>query len=132
MGYNEVDDQFALAYCALKKDKINLIAAYAAPFLNHRSTGAGDGMEKSYNEIGKVLNKTDSTIPYYRGSNNFLKDESIIYFFFSYLISFMFYNKHTILEYAIIIQYIFILFNPHSRGCSVFIFYRSLRIRTGR
>lgn len=73
--YNEVDDQFALAYCALKKDKINLIAAYAAPFQNSRSTSAGDGMEKSYNEIGKVLNKTDSTIPYYRGSNNFLKDE---------------------------------------------------------
>lgn len=73
--YNEVDDQFALAYCALKKDKINLIAAYAAPFLNHRSTGAGDGMEKSYNEIGKVLAETDSSIPYYRGSKNFLKDE---------------------------------------------------------
>lgn len=73
--YNEVDDQFALAYCALKKDKINLIATYAAPFHNSRSTCAGDGMEKSYNEIGKVLAETDPSIPYFRGSKSFLKNE---------------------------------------------------------
>ena len=55
--YNEVDDQFALCTSLLSTEKINLQAIYAAPFHNERSTGAGDGMEKSYDEILKVLEK---------------------------------------------------------------------------
>ena len=49
--YNEVDDQFALAYAVRSEEKISLEAVYAAPFHNDRSSGPRDGMESSYNEI---------------------------------------------------------------------------------
>jgi len=48
--YNEIDDQFALVY-ALISPELDVKAVYAAPFHNSRSTGPGDGMEKSYEEI---------------------------------------------------------------------------------
>ena len=53
--YNEIDDQFALAYAFLSKEKIELEAVYSAPYFNNRSTNAGDGMEKSYQEILRLL-----------------------------------------------------------------------------
>jgi len=53
--YNEIDDQFALAYAFLSKEKIELEAVYAAPYFNNRSTSAGDGMDKSYQEILRLL-----------------------------------------------------------------------------
>ena len=53
--YNEVDDQFALAYALLSPEKLNVRAIYAAPFFNNRSTGPEDGMEKSYGEIVRLL-----------------------------------------------------------------------------
>ena len=56
--YNEIDDQFALVY-ALISPELDVQAVYAAPFLNDRSTGPGDGMEKSYEEILRVLDKLD-------------------------------------------------------------------------
>ena len=31
--YNEIDDQFALAYAMLSKDKVDLLSVNAAPFL---------------------------------------------------------------------------------------------------
>ena len=76
-AYNEVDDQFCIAYCMLAKEKINLLSINAAPFLNDRSTSANDGMEKSYHEIFKVMKLVDETaqIPVYRGSTTFLKDK---------------------------------------------------------
>ncbi len=52
--YNEIDDQFALVY-ALLSPEVDLQAVYAAPFHNDRSTGPGDGMEKSYQEILRIL-----------------------------------------------------------------------------
>lgn len=54
--YNEIDDQFALAYLIKSNEKLNLQAVYAAPFYNHHSDSPEDGMEKSYHEILKVLN----------------------------------------------------------------------------
>jgi inosine-uridine nucleoside N-ribohydrolase len=53
--YNEIDDQFALVYALLSKERLNLQAVYAAPFHNKRSSGPGDGMEKSYEEIQRIL-----------------------------------------------------------------------------
>ena len=76
--YNEVDDQFCLAYCMLAKDKIDLLSVNAAPFLNSRSTSPADGMEQSYNEIFKIMKLVDpnASIPVYRGSTSFLPDKN--------------------------------------------------------
>ena len=38
--YNEIDDQFALAYLMRSGDRVNLLSVNAAPFLNKRSTSA--------------------------------------------------------------------------------------------
>jgi len=55
--YNEIDDQFALVQMVLSPEKIALEAIYAAPFHNDRSTGPGDGMEKSHAEILELLSR---------------------------------------------------------------------------
>ena len=76
-AYNEVDDQFCIAYC-MRAKKINLLSINAAPFLNQRSASAGEGMEKSYNEIFKVMKLVDpnASIPVYRGSDRFLDNKN--------------------------------------------------------
>jgi purine nucleosidase len=74
--YNEVDDQFALAYAFLSKEKIELEAVYAAPFHNKRSNSPADGMEKSYQEIIhllKMLGKSPEGFAF-RGSDRYLED----------------------------------------------------------
>jgi purine nucleosidase len=55
--YNEVDDQFAVVHALLSPERIDLEAIYAAPFHNNRSAGPGDGMEKSYAEIVRLLDR---------------------------------------------------------------------------
>lgn len=74
--YNEVDDQFALAYAILSPDKIQLEAVYAAPFKNSRSVSAGDGMEKSYEEILRLLKFMGKPADgfAFKGSESYLKD----------------------------------------------------------
>ncbi len=76
--FNEVDDQFALAFAVRSPDRIDLKAVYAAPFLNHRSKSAGDGMEKSYHETLRVLKilgeETGGRV--FRGSGRFLADRN--------------------------------------------------------
>jgi len=74
--YNEIDDQFALVYALLSPDKLNVEAVYAAPFHNNRSTGAGDGMEKSYAEILRILEKLDRSSAgfAFMGSTQFIQD----------------------------------------------------------
>ena len=57
--YNEIDDQFALAYLVKSADKLHLKAIYAAPFFNTKSSGPADGMEKSYQEIMNILTLMD-------------------------------------------------------------------------
>lgn len=52
--YNEIDDQFALVY-SLLSCQLEVEAIYAAPFYNSRSSGPGDGMHKSYDEILRLL-----------------------------------------------------------------------------
>ncbi|MDA0709470.1 MAG: nucleoside hydrolase [bacterium] len=55
--YNEVDDQFAVAHAMLSPDQMSVEAIYAAPFHNARSQGPADGMEKSYEEILRLLDR---------------------------------------------------------------------------
>ena len=48
----------SLPWCTLLcPEKLNVEAVYAAPFTNDRSTGPGDGMEKSYEEILRLLER---------------------------------------------------------------------------
>jgi len=74
--YNEVDDQFALAYALKSPEKLKLEAVYAAPFHNSRSSGPKDGMEKSYDEILRLLRilkvQTDGFV--LKGSDRYLPD----------------------------------------------------------
>ena len=53
--YNEIDDQFALAYALLARDAVDLRAVIAAPFCNARAAAPGEGMRKSYEEICRIL-----------------------------------------------------------------------------
>ena len=74
--YNEIDDQFALSYALLSEEKVKVEAVYAAPFFNSRSTGPAEGMEKSYQEILrllKMLKKSPDGLAF-RGSTDYLKD----------------------------------------------------------
>lgn len=73
--YNEIDDQFAVVY-ALISPELRVEAVYAAPFLNNRSTGAEDGMEKSYQEILRVLGKLGVSPDglAFKGSRAFIAD----------------------------------------------------------
>jgi inosine-uridine nucleoside N-ribohydrolase/murein DD-endopeptidase MepM/ murein hydrolase activator NlpD len=73
--YNEIDDQFALVY-ALISPELDVQAVYAAPFTNKRSSGPGDGMEKSYEEILRVLDKLGRSPEgfAFKGSTRYLTD----------------------------------------------------------
>ena len=75
-AYNEIDDQFAIAYALKAKEKLTVKALYAAPFWNDRSSGPKEGMEKSYDEIIKLLKLAKEDVPVYRGSERYLVDES--------------------------------------------------------
>ncbi len=74
--YNEIDDQFAVVYSLLSPEKLDVEAIYAAPFFNHRSSGPADGMEKSYEEILRLLDRLDVSPEefVYRGSTGFLNN----------------------------------------------------------
>lgn len=74
-AYNEIDDQFAIAYLLKSKQKLNTKAIYAAPFLNSRSISPLDGMEKSYDEILKLLSLLGENVDVFKGSDRFLDDE---------------------------------------------------------
>jgi inosine-uridine nucleoside N-ribohydrolase len=77
--YNEIDDQFALAFLIKSEEKLNLKGIYAAPFFNQNSSGPGDGMEKSYNEIFNILTlmKREDLKPLVkRGSTTYLPSET--------------------------------------------------------
>lgn len=74
-AYNEIDDQFAIAYLFGCKEKLNLRAILAAPFINKRVATYGEGMEKSYEEILKLLSLAGEDHPVYRGSTDYLPDE---------------------------------------------------------
>ena len=72
--YNEVDDQFALAYGLSSPESLTVEALYAAPYYNQRSTGPEDGMEKSYEEILRVVDRMGPSYqrPAFKGSRSYL------------------------------------------------------------
>ena len=73
--FNEIDDQFAVAYLLRSADRVKAEAIYAAPFLNDRSSSAGDGMQKSFEEIERLTSRLGmAEFPAYRGSERFLPD----------------------------------------------------------
>ena len=74
--YNEVDDQFAMAYSLLSPERMEVEAIYAAPFHNNRSTGPEDGMLKSYDEIVRLLGKMNRNADgfVFEGSRSYLPD----------------------------------------------------------
>lgn len=77
--YNEIDDQYALAYMLQSEERIRVKAVYAAPFTASKSNGPEDGMEKSYAEIMKVLKlmgREDMYCKVYKGSASYLPDEN--------------------------------------------------------
>lgn len=73
-AFNEVDDQFAIAYALFSQDRIALQAIYAAPFLNSRVATPEEGMEQSYDEILHILRLCgrEGTVPVCRGARAFL------------------------------------------------------------
>lgn len=77
--YNEVDDQFALVWALLSPASMTLEAVYAAPYFNKRSTGPGNGMELSYEEIGRILALAGKAgqVPNFRGATEYVGDEKL-------------------------------------------------------
>jgi inosine-uridine nucleoside N-ribohydrolase len=77
--YNEIDDQFALAFLIKSPEKLTLKAVHAAPFFNRNSKSPADGMEKSYNEILNILTlmkREDLKGIVKRGSEKYLLSET--------------------------------------------------------
>ena len=76
--YNEIDDQFAVVHALLSPEELIVEGIYAAPFYNHRSTSPGAGMEMSYDEIVRLLDRLDLSASNlaFRGSDGFLTDYS--------------------------------------------------------
>ena len=72
--YNEIDDQFAVVYALLASERMTVKSIYAAPYLNKRSTSAGDGMQKSYEEILRLLSRLNRSSEgfVFKGSDRFM------------------------------------------------------------
>ena len=70
-AYNEVDDQFALAYALLSPERLKVEAVYAAPFLNKRVATPREGMEKSLLESKRVIALTGKDTPVLPGQGGF-------------------------------------------------------------
>jgi inosine-uridine nucleoside N-ribohydrolase len=90
-AYNEVDDQFAIAWALRSPERLAVEAVYAAPYssvfllqglelseeqklLAHYAGTPAEGMEQSYREIIKLfgLLKTDCTGKVFRGSTEYV------------------------------------------------------------
>jgi purine nucleosidase len=75
--YNEIDDQFAVVYALLSPERVDVAAIYAAPFHNNRSSGPADGMEKSYEEILRLLERLDRSPDgfVFKGATGYLRED---------------------------------------------------------
>lgn len=87
-AYNEVDDQFAIAWALLRQDRLNVEAIYAAPYTNNffddeeqskrRVTKPEVGMSLSFEEIERVLDMLalPDNPPVFRGSREYFSNKS--------------------------------------------------------
>lgn len=77
-AYNEIDDQYAIAYLLRSQDKLHTKAIYAAPFQNSKASNPALGMEASYREILNILELMGEKeqYPVFRGSEKWMKDEN--------------------------------------------------------
>ena len=80
-AYNEIDDQFAIAYMLRSQDKLNIKGFCAAPFSGNGrcQDDPAYGMEKSYEELKKIITlagNTEFLDKIYRGSTAYLPDEN--------------------------------------------------------
>lgn len=82
--FNEIDDQFALAYLLRSTESVEFQAITAAPFYRDPRDGVclssdpKDGMEKSYVEILRILElcgRQDLAGKVFKGSEHYLQDE---------------------------------------------------------
>ncbi|MBE6569542.1 MAG: hypothetical protein E7658_04915 [Ruminococcaceae bacterium] len=72
--FNEIDDQYALAYC-LGNPKFEVLGATAAQY--HRNESSAIGVEKSYQEILRVMKNTHTTgmCPAFKGAGETVSDQ---------------------------------------------------------
>jgi inosine-uridine nucleoside N-ribohydrolase len=70
--YNEIDDQFAIAYALCRPRSLDVKALLAAPFVNDKAETPAEGMRKSLEEMVRVKDLCHSQVPVYAGSNAFL------------------------------------------------------------
>lgn len=76
--FNELDDQFAVALLLSHPERFHPVGFCAAPFLNANSSSSEDGMEKSYQELMKILTlmeREDLKAVTFRGSRHYCPDE---------------------------------------------------------
>ena len=74
--YNEMDDQYAIAY-AVASDRMKVLALHAAPFHNDRSQSFEEGMELSFKEMVRVLSiigRSDG-IPVFEGARKSVSED---------------------------------------------------------
>lgn len=79
--FNEIDDQFAIAWAMLRSDRIDLQAIYAAPFTNSMFNDSHEavsdpnvGMTLSYEEIERVIDrvKVENKPEIFKGSTRYV------------------------------------------------------------
>lgn len=76
--FNEIDDQYAVAYMLKCPEKFEIMAFHAAPFSNDKAETPKLGMEKSYDEIKNILKLMDRDDLFdivYKGSESYLENE---------------------------------------------------------
>jgi len=77
-AYNEIDDQFAIAYLIRSAKELRIKGFTAAPFCNPLVASPKEGMEKSFEEILHILSlagREDLHNLVYHGSDHYLPDE---------------------------------------------------------
>lgn len=74
--FNEIDDQYAIAYLLRSKEKLNTKAIYVAPFSREGSGSIEYGIEKSYEEIQRLLSLMGEKVTTLKGATGYLRDET--------------------------------------------------------